>query len=90
MKKIVLKTPSSGTLLTNNELKAVLGGVSAVVSCTCNFNMSGGGVWSDFEKLPETALHSQEDCESACFYACSYEVVGCVSVKKVNYTPLSN
>ena len=90
MKKIVLKTPSSGTPLTDNELKAVMGGVSAVISCTCDFQMKNG-VWSGFEDLPITALQSKRACESACTYACVNEVLGCESVVSSNYSnPLSN
>lgn len=91
MRKITLKNPSSGTLLTNNELKTIMGGVSAVISCTCDFNMNGGGVWSGFEDLPTAALQNQDACESACFYACAAEIIGCKSVASAIYiNSLSN
>lgn len=91
MKKIRLQSLPQGQILSNEELKSVVGGITATISCVCSFKLSNGsGI--DYGTLPLEALESESSCALACGTACaSYRESGlpkpitCEEVTSSNY-----
>lgn len=70
MKKIRLQSLPQGQILSNEELKSVVGGIKKTIECKCSFQLSDGTSKS-FDKLPDTALEDSSTCRAACATACS-------------------
>ena len=70
MKKIVLRAAPKGRILSNNELKSILGGVGVTTQdCKCTLQLSNG-VFID-EEVDGSADSGVKECREACAAACS-------------------
>ena len=68
MKKITLKAAPKGRILSNNELKEILGGVGNYsAKCTCILTLNGEAV---SKNLSSNASDSESACISGCSAAC--------------------
>lgn len=70
MKKIRLQSLPQGQILSNEELKSVVGGIKKTIECKCSFQLSDGTSRS-YGDLPDTALEDSSTCRAACATACS-------------------
>lgn len=69
-----------GRVLTKEELKAIIGGAEATVTCTCTLhykvNVNGHDYWRSDQKDPKGVFGCKDECNSACEAKCE-EISGC-------------
>lgn len=89
MKKIRLQSLPQGQILSNEELKSVVGGIKKTIECTCNFKLSDG-TSIPYGDLPDTALEDSSTCRAACDAACSGYFKGTTGEKETTCISFSS